>query len=155
MNCCSISEAVTCWLKGFFLPNCYFSSAYRWWVNFSSVFSSLSKDRQRSVPEKPVWKGLWRIKWIKVLYKDAVNVLPKPGNGKRCWWTADAGNIIVLCNFSPIGVHSFAHFEAACHLLAFLTPLNHNSIGNVHQLWSLWLLFLIVSSICWFVCCVF
>lgn len=46
----------------FFFPNCYFSSAYSWWVNFSSAFSSLSKkERQRSVSESQ--QGLWRIKW--------------------------------------------------------------------------------------------
>lgn len=62
INCCSILEAVTCLLKGFFFPNCYFSSAYGWWVNFSSVFSSLSKKkRQRSASE--IQQGLWRVKW--------------------------------------------------------------------------------------------
>lgn len=135
----------------FFFPNCYFSSASRWWVNFSSVFSSLSKkDRDQSLESQ---QGLRRIKWNPSPLSRFSQSTSKPS--KRCWRDASAGNIIFLCNFSPVGVHFFVHFEAACHLLAFLTTLKPNLIGNVHNLWSLLLLFLIVSSIWWFVCCGF
>lgn len=137
----------------FFFPNCYFSSAYRWRVNFSSVFSSLSqKERQRSASE--IQQGLGRAKW---------NQSPLPGCSQspsptRQWQEMLRNSWCREHNF-PLQLQPY-WCAFLCTLWSSMpspgiSPLKHSLIGNVHKLWSLWLLFLIARSICWLVCCIF
>lgn len=62
INCCSVSEAVTCWLKGFFF---FLTAIFLQLIDDGLIFllslaHCLRTDRDQSLKSQ---RGLWRIKW--------------------------------------------------------------------------------------------